>query len=57
MRTLLVLDPRVGRWALFAGPESGAYSELIEGVYGDPIVLLAPLAMSLDTACLPLYDR
>ncbi|MFJ2668471.1 Uma2 family endonuclease [Nocardia fluminea] len=57
VRALLVLDPRVGRWALFAGPESGAYSGLIEGVYGDPIVLLAPLAMSLDTACLPLYDR
>lgn len=57
VRALLVIDPRVGRWAVFAGPAAGGYAELIEGIYGDPISLLDPLGLSLDTACLPRYDE
>lgn len=57
VRALLVIDPRFGRWALYREPSTGVYPDPVEGDFGAPIVLAAPLSMSLDTACLPLYDQ
>ncbi|APE34222.1 hypothetical protein BOX37_09890 [Nocardia mangyaensis] len=57
IRLLLVIDPRVGRWALYRDPVGGTYPEPVEGDYGDQISLPAPLSLSVDTACLPWYDR
>ncbi|MFC4127192.1 Uma2 family endonuclease [Nocardia rhizosphaerae] len=57
VRTLLVLDPRFGTWQLFREPAAGRYPEPLTGAYGGTISLPAPIACTLDTACLPLYER
>ncbi|KAF0845108.1 Uma2 family endonuclease [Nocardia caishijiensis] len=55
VRTLLVIDPRFGRWALYRDPDAGVYPDPVEGAFGDPLVLPEPLSTAVDTACLPLY--
>ncbi|MFD4430801.1 Uma2 family endonuclease [Nocardia sp. NPDC058497] len=55
VRTLLVIDPGFGRWALYRDPDSGVYPDPVEGMFGDPIMLPVPLSTAVDTGCLPLY--
>ncbi|MEC3913657.1 Uma2 family endonuclease [Nocardia sp. CDC160] len=55
VRTLLVVDPRYGRWTLFTHPKDGEYHGSLDGVYGDAVPLPEPFGFSLDTSSLPTY--
>ncbi|QLY31508.1 Uma2 family endonuclease [Nocardia huaxiensis] len=55
VRTLLVLDPRFGRWSLHTHPKDGVYHGLLDGTYSDPVPLPDPFGFEIDTGCLPLY--
>ncbi|MBQ1157059.1 Uma2 family endonuclease [Streptomyces smyrnaeus] len=55
VRTLLVLDPRGGDWALYTHPRDGEYQGVLRGKYGDELLLPAPFSQPVDTACLPVY--
>lgn len=55
VRTLLVVDPRFGRWTLFTHPKDGEYHGRLDGSYGDDVPLPEPLGSALDTGCLPRY--
>ncbi|WP_149179847.1 Uma2 family endonuclease [Streptomyces sp. TRM49041] len=56
VRTLLVLDPRHGTWALHTSPERGAYQDVLRGKYGEDIPLPEPLSLVLATDRLPVYS-
>lgn len=56
VRTLLVVDPRHGRWTLFTHPRDGEYLGRLDGSYGDELPLPEPFGFSLDTGCLPTYE-
>ncbi|GAA2134118.1 Uma2 family endonuclease [Streptomyces synnematoformans] len=53
--TLLVLDPRTGRWVLHTHPKDGEYHGRLDGVYGEAIELPAPLPSPVATDVLPRY--
>jgi Uma2 family endonuclease len=55
VRTLLVVDPRGGDWALYTHPRDGEYQGVLHGKYGEELLLPAPFTRALDTGCLPLY--
>lgn len=56
VRTLLVIDPRFGVWALYTHPRDGEYHGRLDGAFGDPIRLPEPFDVSLDTGSLLLYS-
>ncbi|MGP3926513.1 Uma2 family endonuclease [Streptomyces sp. 8N616] len=57
VRTLLLIDPGEGVWALYthAHPQRTAYLRALHGDYGDQIPLPDPLAFLLATVCLPRF--
>jgi Uma2 family endonuclease len=55
VRTLLVVDPRKGDWALFSHPRDGVYQGVLHGKYGEELSLPMPFTRPVDTSCLPLY--
>ncbi|MGW8377677.1 Uma2 family endonuclease [Streptomyces sp. ODS28] len=57
VRTLLVVDPRHGTWALFTHPKEGSYQGTLRGTYGEELPLPAPFTQPVETGCLPLYGE
>jgi Uma2 family endonuclease len=55
VRTLLVLDPRHGTWALHSRPEGGGYQDVLPGKYGEAIPLPGPIGIAVATDDFPLY--
>lgn len=52
---LLAVDPRKGVWTLYTHPRDGAYQGILNGEFGEPVPLAAPLPGELSTAELPVY--
>lgn len=55
VRSLLVMDPRQGSWALHTRPGNGSYQESRRGKYGEAVFLPSPLALTATTDSFPLY--
>ncbi|HWU12344.1 MAG TPA: Uma2 family endonuclease [Streptomyces sp.] len=55
VRTLLVLDPRRGTWAMHTQPGEGRYQESRRGKCGEGVPLPPPLALTASTDSFPLY--
>lgn len=55
VRTLLVIDPRHGTWALHTRPGDGRYQDTLPGKYGEDIPLPDPFGFTLATGHLPVY--
>ncbi|UGY93044.1 Uma2 family endonuclease [Streptomyces gobiensis] len=56
VRTLLVIDPRHGVWALYTHPREGSYQGSLRGKFGEEVPLPDPFGFTLETSCLPLYS-
>ncbi|MGP3953131.1 Uma2 family endonuclease [Streptomyces sp. 7N604] len=55
VKSLLVVDPRHGTWALHTRPKEGVYRGALHGEYGEEIPLPAPLSFDVATDRFPLY--
>lgn len=57
VRTLLVLDPRTGRWDLYNHPRNDDYHGHLDGSYDDPIPLPEPFGFDVDPSSPPRYKN
>ncbi|WP_194813679.1 Uma2 family endonuclease [Nocardia sp. XZ_19_385] len=55
VKMLLVIDPRLGTWALHTDPEDGVYRGNLCGTFGDTITLPEPFGFDLDSGSLARY--